>query len=463
MKHLLVVFLLMGAVWCGAGEIEALTETPLAEFALPDGSVLTNAYVWRRSSQGLMILHDGGNYFLNFKLLPDDWKAVYLGSPEGEPLAVEQPAEVEEAKVEPARDRYKAANTLAKIPDLDAAAQRLLLGADLDGDLDQQILMLGALHNFLVDNRTEAKRFLLFIEEREYELDEVDRERLFQPCTKCGGDGRVTKTCTSCDGTGKCPRCGGVGTRKSSFDDSRSHCTTCRGTGKCFKCKGAGEFSFACSACKGAGKVPNRDYCEILRDRIVREVNATATSNRWAVVTSSGSLQGGKVLSKIPGLNKSALAYYLSEEYGGGMDTNLVVVCLMHSLLKKDFPEAKRFHLMLGVLFPDDEVLEIEKYLKPCEECGSTGRMERDCRSCDGSGKCNRCAGTGMRTLDISGRKVHCTTCRGSGRCPSCKGKGVLQFKCQACDGRGSVLDRQRVEIKLGLLVDRLNEFPDRQ
>ena len=460
MKHLWVVFLLMGAVRCGAGEIVALTETPVAEFTLPDGSVLTNAYVWRRSSQGLMVMHDGGNYFLTFKLLPDDWKAVYLDPPTEDQPIVAQPAEPE-AKAKPVQDRYGVAAILAEIPDLDATARELLLGAASTGTLDTKILLLGVLQNLLADNRDEAKRFILFLEEKEYELDEVDRDLLFRPCANCGGDGRLNKTCKTCNGSGKCSRCKGVGTRKSSFDDSRMHCTTCRGTGVCPRCKGEGGFSPPCLECKGAGKVVNRAYCEILRDRIVREVNAVATPGRWTATTSSATSHIDQILSKIPNLKEPAWAFYLSEEYGGGMDTNLVVACLIHSLLEEDFQEAERFNRMLDVLFPDAEVLDAGKYLKPCGKCAATGWIQRDCRSCGGSGKCSRCEGSGERTQAIDGNKTHCTACRGSGKCTNCKGKGIMQFRCQSCKGRGRVLERQRTEIKLGLLVDRLNEFHD--
>ena len=69
MKYVVMACVLMFIFQCNAGEIVVLTETPVTEFSLPDGSVLQNAYVWRRSSQGLMIMHDGGNYFLNFNLL----------------------------------------------------------------------------------------------------------------------------------------------------------------------------------------------------------------------------------------------------------------------------------------------------------------------------------------------------------------------------------------------------------
>lgn len=460
MKYVFVVLMLLGALQCGASEVVVLTETPVPEFSLPDGSVLTNAYAWRRDSRGIMIMHDGGSYFLNFALLPDDWKAVYLDPPVENQGVVEKPVDPKPEKV-PVRDRYKATAVLEEIPDLDPAARVLLLSADGSGELDQKILMLGVLHNLLEGNRDEARRFALIIEEKEYELEEVDIKRLFQKCSNCGGDGHMDKTCKTCEGSGLCDRCEGEGASKSSFDDSQLDCTACRGNGKCPRCKGAGEFRPPCPKCKAAGKLVDLPYCEILRDHMVRTINAEATPDRWSVLTSSASSHMDKVLPKISGLKESAQAFYLSEAYAGGMDADLVVACLMHSLLKEDFKEAERFHKMLEVLFPKADVLEIDKYLKPCANCASTGRIEKDCRNCSGSGGCNRCNGTGQRTLEIDASKIHCTTCRGTGECTSCRGLRVFRLKCKTCDGRGNVRALQRIEIKLGLVVDRLNEFYD--
>ena len=90
MKKLILMCVLALAAVAGAEEIVVLGETPVAEFTLPDGSTLKNAFVWRRSSEGLMIVHDDGQYFLNYQLLPAEWKAAYLGAPaepEKEPAA----------------------------------------------------------------------------------------------------------------------------------------------------------------------------------------------------------------------------------------------------------------------------------------------------------------------------------------------------------------------------------------
>lgn len=463
MKQLVMIMVLLGVLQCGAGEIVVLTDTPVVEFSLPDGSVLANAYVWRKSSQGLMIMHDGGSYFLNFKLLPDDWKAVYMASSDEEDLGGVPPSKPEVKAGVPVRDRYQAAEMLAQIPGLEVAAQAVLLGAESSGIADQNLLMLGVLHNLFLGNRKEAKRFNLFVEEKEYELENVEVEQFFKPCVNCGGDGLLSHECRRCSGAGKCPKCKGAGTLKASFKGTLLDCTLCRGTGECLACKGLGSFSSTCPKCRGSGNQIHQLYCEVLRDRIVREVNTSAVTNRGFSIVQSSSSRMESVLAEFPSLKTEAQAFYLSEEYRGGMDTNLVVAGLLHSLLKEDYGEVRRYRIMLTVLFPESEVIDSSKYLKSCSKCDATGWISRDCRSCKDEGKCARCAGEGERTLEIGESKIYCTTCGGSGKCPDCQGKGVLPVKCKACKGQGRRLERQRTEIKLGILEERLNEFYDRR
>jgi len=464
MKHSLAVLVLLVAFQCGAGEIIVLTEIPVAEFTLPDGSVLANAYVWKRSSQGLMIMHDGGSYFLNFKLLPDEWKAAYLSPPEEEASVTVQLAQPEVIKVTPTRDRYKVMDVLKGVPGLNDSVRHLSLGTNHTEMVDQKILLLSVLQSLLLDHRKEAKRFHLFIEENEYELEDVDINQLLRPCTTCGGDGHMEKNCRRCDGTGTCPKCGGEGTLESTYQGTRLQCTACRGTGKCLACRGDGKLaSTTCRECKGAGRLVNQFYCEVLRGRVVYEVNTIAVPDRKFSLMSGSSTYFNKMLAELPGLEAPARAFYSSEEYEGGMDTNLVVACLMHSLLKEDYGEAKRFKLMLEVFFPEEEILDSTKYLKPCGKCDATGWITKNCRICDGSGKCPRCDGEGKRKLEIGGDMIHCTTCRGTGDCRDCQGKGTHPLKCKACEGEGRIINHQRVEIKLGLLVDRLNKFYERR
>lgn len=449
--------ILMGLVASAAlaGDIVVLTETPVAEFALPDGSVLENAYVWRRSSQGLMIMHDGGNYFLNFKLLPDDWKAAYLGAPEEGESRPEPP---------PPHDPYKVVSLLEKIPDLTDAGRQHLLRKDLPEELDQDLLALSLLQSLLLNQRDEATRFSIIIEEKQYQIEKAKVARLIVSCRYCGGDGELVKPCKVCGGSGECPRCGGEGLRESMQGGMRDPCTTCRGTGVCRGCKGKGELTLSCPKCRGTGKRVDRQYCEIVRDHLVREVNASAMDGKRASVASGSTFGIGKVLSDLPGLMPVARDFYLSEAYAGEVDSSILGACVLHSLMKGDFEGAERLNRILLVEFPDDgEVFAVGNYLKPCGACKKQGWVERDCRKCGGSGECDRCEGSGQR-VSLDGRtKEYCTTCHGTGECQGCGGDGKTRHQCPACKGRGRIFERQRAEIKLGLLVDGLNEYESRQ
>ena len=66
---------------------------------------------------------------------------------------------------------------------------------------------------------------------------------------------------------------------------------------------------------------------------------------------------------------------------------------------------------------------------------------EKKCSSCNGSGSCTVCMGTGkMQCVGCYGTGKRssgdkCTSCKGTGKvsCPTCKGSG----KCKTCIGTG--------------------------
>lgn len=92
-------------------------------------------------------------------------------------------------------------------------------------------------------------------------------------CSRCGGDGRTEKNCSSCSGSGdmRCGSCGGDGDKDciscsgKGYDrcsgcggDGKNNCSSCFGSGKkgdgkrCFSCSGSGDKR--CSSCSGSGK-----------------------------------------------------------------------------------------------------------------------------------------------------------------------------------------------------------------
>ena len=452
-RFFLSIFL-MGALFSGMlakGEVVVLGETPVAEFTLPDGAVLKNAFVWRRSSEGLMIVHDDGQVFLNFSLLPDDWKAAYLGDvPVVEDVAPQQVYEL--------YDPYALKPILDTVPNLIPGGSDYVLRRDADPESSQYALALGALQSLLTGDLENAKRLILIVEEKGVEVQGIDRDSLFVECGTCGGEGRVELDCVACKGTGRCPKCGGAGQRDSSIGKGSVHCTTCRGTGDCSECAGAGSSVSACKVCRGRGKLLQKQYCEVKRDYFVYQINALANPAEAGSVLLSDRERVLKVLNVLPGIDRDAAAYYSSDAYAGGMDSNILVACIMDALLHKDLDDAKRFLLILEEHF-GDEILVIDNYLQRCERCDATGYVERDCNACGGSGKCVRCGGDGKRDTDFRDRTIPCTTCRGTGVCVKCGGEGSLRARCAVCEGMGRTMEKDRAKVRLQLMVEELNRY----
>ncbi|MDI6774645.1 MAG: hypothetical protein QME60_04520 [Verrucomicrobiota bacterium] len=65
-------------------------------------------------------------------------------------------------------------------------------------------------------------------------------------CPRCNGQKALVEDCSLCNGTGKCPGCGGTGR-----DPARSSLrhALCGGTGKCKKCTGLGKLKSQCPLC----------------------------------------------------------------------------------------------------------------------------------------------------------------------------------------------------------------------
>lgn len=253
-----------------AEEIVVLTETPVAEFTLPDGSVLKNAFVFRRSAEGLMVVHDDGQYFLNFKLLPDEWRMAY---------GVSQDLERADVSSGKRFDQYLVFPVLERIEGLPHPTVAFLESERYDGSADGLLLAACALQSLLDGKLDKAVRLQAILDER-FPAAGVQRiESFYAACETCGGKGTYTNACPECGGTGTCPRCAGVGERKTDMSDDKTiHCTTCRGTGKCQKCQGTGKLVFQCIPCKGRGKALGydavRSELKLLADRLHTQCEA---------------------------------------------------------------------------------------------------------------------------------------------------------------------------------------------
>lgn len=232
-----------------AANIVVLTEEPVAEFFLPDGSVLRNAFVWKRSSEGLMIIHDDGQYYLNFRTLPDDWREAYAVMDEiGQVAAVASERD----------DQYLIFDVIPKIEGLDHQAVTFYRSRRYHQEIDDALLTACALQCFLdnPDEPTRARRICGDIKRIYPDAPQIAIETLYEPCTECDAVGSNTYDCPTCKGSKKCRKCDGEGARDSEFIHTDAiHCTTCQGTGNCPRCRGNGRLTTECAQCKGFGKV----------------------------------------------------------------------------------------------------------------------------------------------------------------------------------------------------------------
>ncbi len=267
-----------------ASNVVVLTEKPVAAFTLPDGTVLKNAYVWKRTSEGIMIIHDDGQYYLNFKTLPPDWRAAYEVLDSIEPVKSVAPQKY---------DQYSIFPLLDGIEPLSYMATAYYESDDYTGGNDGPMLMACAYQSLLDGNLDTAVRLNNLVKDHFPDTDPTLVESWYLSCKACYGKGVMFHICPSCGGSGECKRCGGTGEIKSQFsreddedkkkskqkDDkdedknwgskSLEHkesirCGDCRGAGKCPSCRGKKQRSSKCIKCGGYGKILRTEEVEKL-------------------------------------------------------------------------------------------------------------------------------------------------------------------------------------------------------
>lgn len=291
--------------------VTVLTDKPVAEFTLPDGTVLKNAYAWKRTAEGIMIIHDGGQYYLNFKTLPDAWRDAY-----GVLDEVEQVPGMAEKKY----DQYSIYPILETIESLPNRAVGYFESVRYNGDCNGPLLLACSAQSLLKGNRDTAVRLNNLVKQYYQETETIDIDYLFTPCTNCSGKGVIISVCHRCNGTGKCVKCGGTGEVKSEFsredEDSDKNknkkkpdkkadekkkdekkdlfkdaasgfehketkpCTACGGGGKCPYCKGTGKRGAVCLECKGTGKIMDSEKVKSLLDGYVEQLKEYYTDQK---------------------------------------------------------------------------------------------------------------------------------------------------------------------------------------
>ena len=107
----------------------------------------------------------------------------------------------------------------------------------------------------------------------------ANKDNFYNPCQKCQQKGEIHDKCKVCSGNTRCKVCGGSGTRQvvktapqglagpmgkrgrtlggdaPATTTVNVPCSSCNGSGKCSACRGIGFFSNKCVECDGAGKL----------------------------------------------------------------------------------------------------------------------------------------------------------------------------------------------------------------
>ena len=243
---------------CATAAITVLTDEPVAKFTLPDGTVLKNAYAWKRNSEGIMIIHDDGQFFLNFKTLPDDWREAYAIDESVEQVIPGAPKRV---------DQYSIYPILRRVPGVASKAVTFIESEKYQGDYDAELLSLCSLQALQDGNTDEAARLVALSMKKFPKFSAVDLSLYLVPCENCGGSGILVRACPECEGTGTCPKCNGTGEIESQFTFKADplRCVDCRGEGKCSRCQGSGTLNYSCTVCQGKGRI-------LMRDKLKEEI-----------------------------------------------------------------------------------------------------------------------------------------------------------------------------------------------
>ncbi len=297
----MVILLALAAPRVQAARIVVLGEEPVAEFTLPDGSVLKNAYVWRRTSEGLMIIHDDGQFFLNYKTLPDAWRRAY---------GIDESVEQVPMAITKRYDQYSLYPVLEHIEGMPRTTVTFIESERYKGQADADVLQACALQALLDGNQTTASRLNGVATDYFTNAVPLDLSTFYTGCVACASNGVISGVCKVCKGTGKCVKCGGKGKVKTEFgkrqddesgrnrnidesddeDDKEKdnfsagpsafdepdtlRCVNCKGTGKCPVCRGAGKRSHACPECKGKGILVLTDKVKAALELRIKRLNA---------------------------------------------------------------------------------------------------------------------------------------------------------------------------------------------
>lgn len=360
-----------------------------------------------------------------------------------------------------------------------------------------------------------------------------DTQNLVTPCPLCK-KGTLSTKCAECGGKKTCKRCNGQGTltfpnSQSSFPLTASlggtrlpakrlgkdtpihhNCSTCQGSGKCPSCGGEGSRSNTCPKCKGQTRLIDYPSIPLLyKESLTRtqvlvknEMEIKKIIHKLANVQRSLLLKGASAGRNILSTANIDISFNGSEEDPGlsskphttedlrsgekgqtliAQDTpeaHLLKACetllqkplsipdlttlatvartatnnpalqsrsmaafsLAH-LLQSNTNNFARASRILASTYPNEtSLLTVTEadFIATCDACLGRGNKETPCPQCMGPNKCPVCKGTG-ETVAGNGF-VPCEACKNKGVCSMCKGQRHMTISCTPCNGNGKLI-----------------------
>lgn len=180
--------------------------------------------------------------------------------------------------------------------------------------------------------------------------------------------------------------------------DPQEDCPECGGDGRCVECHGQGDVN--CHICHGSGR------CRDCDGRGKSRCDECGGSGRCRVCGGSGKVNCPKCYGEGYHL-VNGVRMKCNKCGGAGASPCPECTGLGMKALRFGFGTSARAHGS-----------------GKCQKCEGTGELT--CKTCNGTGHCQSCGGSGRET---------CSHCGGDRKCPNCDGTGKVT--CRRCKGSG--------------------------
>ena len=110
-----------------------------------------------------------------------------------------------------------------------------------------------------------------------------------------------------------------------------------------------------------------------------------------------------------------------------------------------------------------------DSLMNGCPQCHGEGKTAQKCPECKGSGRCSKsnCQGRGRVIIHEVDGGAHwdlCGFCNGTGKCNRCKGTGSLtKGRCARCGGKGRTVAKANVKLVYSAELDAATSFSRRE